>query len=383
MPKDDLPSTDTFPDEVESYVDVLAPIVEDRVLGELNGGPVVHPQDRHAGLLSCHLPQQPPETHRLAAHRRSRDVLRLARREGDNPLLHALPGDHTPAEEEEHARGAPSAVDVAAHVAVAVPDEVRLSAAPGVHQPIFDRPSHVADDVVHGGPVILPRLRHESADIADRERQVRAHVYQVPQPADDAAIARRVHLPRLAQLELLLHRDLVHLALTHATPLQQLTSVGALAQRDAVLPLLHLYAQIVGEQPEVAHVEGALHLLLERLDLLLAGAGDHQIIDVDADHQPPVLYPLRVQRVLGLAPLELHLLEHGVELQVPRPQGLPKAIQSLAQAEHPVLLAADDVAQWPLDVDLLLELPVQEHGLHVHVVDIPGPHRRQREQEPH
>ena len=81
MPEDDLPFTDALPDEVEADVDVLAPVMEDRVLGKLDGGPVVHPQDRRAGFLPSHLPQQPPEPHRLAARRRRRDVLGFTRRE--------------------------------------------------------------------------------------------------------------------------------------------------------------------------------------------------------------------------------------------------------------------------------------------------------------
>ena len=41
---DDLPSIDTVPEEVELNVDVLAPVVEDRVLGEGDGGLIVHHQ---------------------------------------------------------------------------------------------------------------------------------------------------------------------------------------------------------------------------------------------------------------------------------------------------------------------------------------------------
>ena len=41
---DDLPSIDTVPEEVELDVDVLAPVVENQILREDDGGLVVHHQ---------------------------------------------------------------------------------------------------------------------------------------------------------------------------------------------------------------------------------------------------------------------------------------------------------------------------------------------------
>jgi hypothetical protein len=47
---------------------------------------------------------------------------------------------------------------------------------------------------------------------------------------------------------------------------------------------VHLGPQVEGEGPQVAHLEGGLHLLLERLHLIILGTGDHQVVDIDA-HQ--------------------------------------------------------------------------------------------------
>ena len=41
---DDLPSINTVPEEVELYVDVFAPVVQNRILREGDGGLVVHHQ---------------------------------------------------------------------------------------------------------------------------------------------------------------------------------------------------------------------------------------------------------------------------------------------------------------------------------------------------
>ena len=53
---DDLPFIDIVPEEVELHVDVLAPVVQNRILRKGNGGLVVHHQywwvSFHAGQLA-------------------------------------------------------------------------------------------------------------------------------------------------------------------------------------------------------------------------------------------------------------------------------------------------------------------------------------------
>ena len=56
---DDLSSVDTIPEEVEFDVDVLAPVVENRILREDNGGLVVHHQCWWVSFRTSQLAQQP------------------------------------------------------------------------------------------------------------------------------------------------------------------------------------------------------------------------------------------------------------------------------------------------------------------------------------
>ena len=49
---DDLPSIDTVPEKMELDVDVLAPVVEGRVLGEGKGGLVIHHQCWRTSFLT-------------------------------------------------------------------------------------------------------------------------------------------------------------------------------------------------------------------------------------------------------------------------------------------------------------------------------------------
>ena len=58
-----------------------------------------------------------------------------------------------------------------------------------------------------------------------------------------------------------------------------------LAKGDAGAVLVDLDPQVEGEKAKVVHLEGRLHLLLERLHLSLLGADDHQAVDVDAYQQ--------------------------------------------------------------------------------------------------
>ena len=78
---------------MELDVDVLAPVIEDRVLGEGDGGLVVHHQSWRVSFLTGQLAQQPTQPDSLARRRGRYDVLRLTHRQRHNLLLQRLPGD--------------------------------------------------------------------------------------------------------------------------------------------------------------------------------------------------------------------------------------------------------------------------------------------------
>ena len=56
---DDLPSINTVPKEVELYVDVFTPVVQNRILREGDGGLVVHHQCWWVSFHAGQLTQQP------------------------------------------------------------------------------------------------------------------------------------------------------------------------------------------------------------------------------------------------------------------------------------------------------------------------------------
>jgi hypothetical protein len=123
---------------------------------------------------------------------------------------------------------------------------------------------------------------------------------------------------------------------------------------------VHLDPQVEGERPQVTHLEGVLHLFLERRHLRILGAGDHQVVDVDAHQQDISSIALPVDGHLMQALLETHPPERGIQLGIPCPWCLPQAIEGLAQVQHLALLVGDSESRWLVHIDLLLQVTVKE-----------------------
>ena len=70
-------------------------------------------------------------------------------------------------------------------------------------------------------------------------------------------------------------------------------------------------------------------------------------------------------------------------LLIPSPWSLTESLQRLVKAQHLVLVLAIDEAWRLLDIHLLLELPVQEHRLDIHMVDTLAVVRCNGEKQPY
>ena len=88
---DDLSSIDTVPEKLKLDVDVLAPVVENRILHEGDGGLVVHHQCWWVSFHTGQLAQQPAQPHSLACHCGRRHVLCLARGQCHHLLFQRQP----------------------------------------------------------------------------------------------------------------------------------------------------------------------------------------------------------------------------------------------------------------------------------------------------
>jgi hypothetical protein len=161
----------TASDEVVSHPDVLAPFMENEVLGQGQSGLAVHSEFHRSSVSVEEITKQSNKSDRLSRSGGGFYVLDLAAGQGHHLLLDRLPANETLAEEEEDPARAFAVVDVADVVAVAVPDKVCLPRAPRVVEAVVESPRNIADDPLHNLLVVRCRSLHEPTNVADGECQ--------------------------------------------------------------------------------------------------------------------------------------------------------------------------------------------------------------------
>ena len=105
-----------------------------------------------------------------------------------------------------------------------------------------------------------------------------------------------------------------------------------MTERERLLPLSHLDAEVVGERAEITHSKTSRHLALEAIDVRRTHAGDDQIVHIHTDDELLLPPSPCVERMLGCAPLEPKLAQRGVKLGVPCSRGLPQPVECLVQS---------------------------------------------------
>jgi hypothetical protein len=190
------------------HPDVLAPFMENGVLGQGQSGLVIHSEFHHSSVSAEEITKQLNKPERLSQSGGGCYVLNLAARQGHHLLLDRLLANEALAEEEEDPARALVGVDVAG--VVAVPDKVCLPRAPRVVEAVVESPRNIADDPLHSLLVLRCRLLHEPTNVADGECQVRPCVGEVAKAPHKTLVLRSVHLlcrAVTAQLQSLLHRN--------------------------------------------------------------------------------------------------------------------------------------------------------------------------------
>jgi hypothetical protein len=190
------------------HPDVLAPFMENGVLGQGQSGLAVHSEFHRSSVSAEEITKQLNKPERLSRSGGGCYVLDLTAGQGHHLLLDRLPANETLAEEEEDA--ARALVGVASMVAVAIPDKVCLSRAPRVVEDVVESPRNIADGPLHNLLVLRCQSLHEPTNVADGECQVRPCVGEVAKAPHKTSVLRSVHLLRravTAQLQSLLHRS--------------------------------------------------------------------------------------------------------------------------------------------------------------------------------
>jgi hypothetical protein len=266
----EVPFLQATSNEVVPHPDVLAPFMKNGVLCQGQSGLAVHPEFHRSSVSAEEITKQSNKPERLSRSGGGCYVLDLAAGQGHHLLLDRLPTNETFVEEEEDPARALTGVDVAGVVAVAVPDKVCLLRAPRVVEAVIESPHNIADNPLHSLLVLRCRLLHESTNVADGECQVRPCVGEVAKAPHKTPVLCSVHLLHravAAQLQSLLHRSESWVAVGEPSQLNDALGVGGLSKRDPGVALVHLDPQVEGEKRQVTHLEGGLHLFLERCHL--------------------------------------------------------------------------------------------------------------------
>jgi hypothetical protein len=336
-------------DEVVPHPDVLTPFMKNWVFCQGQSGLAVHLEFHRSSVSAKEITKQSNKPERLSRSGGGYYVLGLAARQGHHLLLDRLPANEALAEEEEDPARALAGVDVADVVAVTVPDKVCLLRAPRVVEDVVKSPCNIADDPLHSLLMLRRRSLHKPTDVADGECQVQPCVGEVANAPHKTSVLRSIHLLRCvvaAQLQPLLHRSESWIAVGEPSQINDALGIGGLSKRDPGVALVHLDPQVEGERPQVTHLDGGLHLFLERCHL--------RIVDVDNHQQDISSIAPPVDGHLVRALPEAHPLEHGVQLDIPRPRCLLQPIKGLTQAQHLALLARDRKSRRLMHVDIFL-----------------------------
>jgi hypothetical protein len=137
----DAPFLQTTSDEVVPHLDVLAPFMENRVLGQGQSELAVHSKFYRSSVFAEEITKQSNKPERLSQSGGGCYVLGLAAGQGHHLLLDRLPASETLAKKEEDPARALTGVDVTGVVAVVVPDKVCLSRAPRVVEAVVESPA--------------------------------------------------------------------------------------------------------------------------------------------------------------------------------------------------------------------------------------------------
>jgi hypothetical protein len=143
---------------------------------------------------------------------------------------------------------------------------------------MVESPCNIADDSLHNLLMLHRQSLHEPTNVADGECQVRPSVSEVAKAPHKTLVLHSIHLLHhavMAQLQSLLDRSESWVAVGEPSQLNDVIVIGGLLKRDPGVALEHLDPQVEGEKPQVTHLEGGLHLFLERCHLRIFGAGDH------------------------------------------------------------------------------------------------------------
>jgi hypothetical protein len=261
---------------------MLRALMLNGVGGEVHDADVVAVDESAARWRSLELMQEPVQPGGLSHTIDDGTVLGFGVGAGDDNLSLGRPGDQVVPEEHDIARRGATSVRAAIPVGVGVDDQVGVGRA-AQQQAEVGCPTKIAQDVLHGRQVGLPRVMHVQADLLHGISDVGPCERQVLEGSGNTLKLRGVHNRRprvISQLHLQVDWSRTRLAVRHDCPLEDVKRVGALVEEQPIWTTLDGDAKEVVKRPEVLHSEFPLKSRNSATQKLRAGRIQDDIINI-------------------------------------------------------------------------------------------------------
>jgi hypothetical protein len=163
------------------------------------------------------------------------------------------------------------------------------------------------------------------------------------------------------------HRSLRGLGVLHPKPLEKILSVLHLGDEGAVLELLHLESKEVGQLAHHRYLELLHHHPAKLLTRLLVSRTKYYVIDINLAHKKITIASLCEKSGIDFPNLESVRNKEISKAFILCSWGLLKSIERLRELIHVVGITIILKAKELFHVYLLLDWPIKESALHVHL----------------
>jgi hypothetical protein len=278
----DLTDSNLLSDEMKINLHMLYALMLNGVGGEVHSADVIAVDESATRWRSLELMQELAQPGGLSHTIGDGMVLSSGAGAGDDSLPLGRSGDQVVPEEHGIARRGATSVRAASPVDIGVDDQVRAGRA-AQQQAEVRRPTKIAQDVLHGRQVGLPRVVHVQVDLLHGISDVGPCECQVLEGSDNAPELRGIRNKRhrvVSQLRLEVDWSRTRLAVRHDCQLEDVKRVGALVEEQLVWTTLDSDAEEVVKRPEVLHGLFSLKSGNSAMQKLCAGCSQDDIINI-------------------------------------------------------------------------------------------------------
>jgi hypothetical protein len=168
------------------------------------------------------------------------------------------------------------------------------------------------------------------------------------------------------------HWCLCGLRVLHPKPLEKILSVLCLGDESVVLELLHLESKEVGQLAHHRHLELLHHYPAKLLTRLLVSRTKYYVININLANKKITITSLYEKSGIGFPNLESIRNKKISKAFISCSWGFLKSIEHLRELIYMVGIPVIVKAIGLLHIYLLLDWPIEESALHVHLEQLKG-----------